>query len=132
MKKTHTAVMGIVKFDKKILILKRNADRSSSPNKWQPVSGFIDEREALEDAVLRETKEETNLNGEIKTPGKVVDVTDKWGRWINIVFLVAVDSDEVKIDLSEHSEFKWINSEEISNFDCVAGMKEYLEAVGLL
>lgn len=41
-------------------------------------------------------------------------------------------SDQVKIDLAEHSEYKWIKPKEITKFDCVAGAKEDLESVGLL
>lgn len=130
--KTYATVISIVKFGEKILLLKRNPNRHSSPNKWQPVSGFIGEREAGEDAVLREVKEETGLDGKIVKVGKVFEVADNWGRWIILPFLISVDSDKVKIDLEEHSECKWVKSREITKFDCVAGIKEDLESVGLL
>ena len=130
--KTYATVIGIVKFGEKILLLKRNPDRHSSPNKWQPNSGFIGEREPAEDAVLREIKEETGLDGKIIKAGKVFEVTDNWGRWIILPFLVSVDSDKVKIDLKEHSEYKWIKPEEVAKFDCVAGVKEDLRSVGLI
>lgn len=130
--KTYATVIGIIKFGEKILLLKRNPNRHSSPNKWQPVSGFIGEKEAAEDAVLREVKEETGLEGKIIKAGKVFEVTDNWGRWIIMAFLISVDSDKVKIDLKEHSEYRWVKPEEITEFDCVAGIKEDLESVGLL
>ena len=130
--KTHVTVVGIVKFNEKILLLKRNPNRHSSPNKWQPVSGFIEEREAAEDAVLREVKEETELDGKIIKTGKVFEVIDNWGRWIIISFLISVDSDKIKIDPEEHSEYKWIKPREITKFDCVAGIEKDLESVGLL
>lgn len=130
--KTYATVIGVVKFGEKILLLKRNPDRHSSPNKWQPVSGFIAEREAAEDAVLREVKEETGLDGKIVKAGKVFEVTDDWGRWGILAFLISVNSDKVKIDLKEHSEYKWIKPKEITKFDCVAGIKEDLQSVGLL
>ena len=130
--KTYATVIGVVKFDEKILLLKRNQNRSSSPNKWQFVSGFIKERESAEDAVKREIREETGLDGRIVNKGKVFEVTDTWGRWIIIPFLISVDSDKIKIDLKEHSEYKWITPEEIVNFDCVAGINEDLKSVDLL
>lgn len=65
MVKTYACVIGVVKFDDKVLLLKRASNRHTSPNKWQPPSGYIGEREAAEDAVLREVKEETGLNGKI-------------------------------------------------------------------
>jgi 8-oxo-dGTP diphosphatase len=132
MKKTYATVIGVVIFEGKILLLKRTDNRHSSPNKWQPVSGFIGEREAAEDAVLREVKEETGLKGKIIKVGKVFEVSDNWGRWVIMPFLVSVETDRVKIDKTEHSEYKWVKPKEIKHFDCVAGVKEDLEAVGLL
>ena len=132
MKKTYATVVGVVKFGEKILILKRNPNRHSSPNKWQPVSGFIGEREAAEDAALREVKEETGLDGKITNSGKVFEVIDDWGRWIIATFLISVNSEKVKIDKKEHSEYKWIKPKEISKFDCVAGIEKDLKSVGLL
>lgn len=129
---TYATVIGIVQFKDKILLLKRNPDRRSSPNLWQPVSGFIGEGETGEDAVLREVEEESGLKGGIVKAGKVFEVTDDWGRWIILTFLISVDSSEVKIDPKEHSEYKWIEPKEIDNFDCVKGVGEDLEVVGLL
>ncbi|NOQ38382.1 NUDIX hydrolase, partial [archaeon] len=41
--KTYAAVVGIIKFDDKILLLKRNGKRATSPNLWQGVSGALKE-----------------------------------------------------------------------------------------
>ena len=132
MKKTYATVIGIVKLGDKILLLKRTPGRHSSPNKWQPVSGFIGEREAAEDAVLREVEEETGLKGKIAKTGKVFEITDDWGRWVIMSFLISVNSDKVKFDPEEHSEIVWVKPEEITKFNLVAGVREDLESVGLL
>ncbi|MCK5451838.1 MAG: NUDIX domain-containing protein, partial [Candidatus Aenigmarchaeota archaeon] len=113
-------------------ILKRNGNRATSPNLWQGVSGALKEREAVEDAVLREVKEETGLDSRIVKAGGIIDVTDKYGRWIVFPFLVSVDSDNVKIDENEHTEYKWINPGEIEDFDCVLGTIKDLTALGLV
>jgi 8-oxo-dGTP diphosphatase len=136
---TYVAVIGVVKLnsnggernDDYILLLKRNAQRRTSPNKWQTPSGFINEGESAEEAILREVKEETALDGTIKKSGSVFEVIDQWARWIIIPFLILVKSDKVVIDNKEHSEFKWIKIDEISNFECVKGINEDLKAVGL-
>lgn len=130
--KTYATVVGIPIFKGKILILKRNPDRSSSPNKWQPVSGYIGEKEPAEEAVLREIKEETGLDGEIVKKGDILEITDEWGRWASIPYLVSVETDEVKIDQDEHTEYKWIEPERIDGFDCVAGIRKKLESVEVL
>jgi 8-oxo-dGTP diphosphatase len=110
---------------------KRNARRRTSPNKWQTPSGFINEGESAEEAVLREVKEETALDGTIKKSGDVFDVIDEWARWIIIPFLILVKSDKVVIDTREHSEFRWVKVEEVSSFECVKGIDQDLKAVGL-
>lgn len=78
---TYVAVIGVVKLDNDdyrddctILLLKRNAQRRTSPNKWQTPSGFINEGESAEEAVLREVKEETALDGTIKKSGSAFEV----------------------------------------------------------
>src|ERR687895_1524022 len=90
---TYVAVIGIVKLDDdRILLLKRNARRRTSPNKWQTPSGFMKEGESAEEAVLREVKEETALDGTIKKSGSAFEVVDEWARWIILPFLVLVKS----------------------------------------
>jgi 8-oxo-dGTP diphosphatase len=129
---TYVTVIGIVKLhDDRILLLKRNADRRTSPNKWQTPSGFMKEHESAEEAVLREVKEETSLEGTIIKWGSTLEVIDEWARWIIIPFLILVESDKVKIDAMEHSEFKWITTDNITNFECVKGIEDDLRSVGL-
>ncbi len=130
---TYVVVLGVVRLDddNRILLLKRSPQRRTSPNKWQTPSGFLKEGEAAEEAILREVQEETLLDGTIIKSGKSFEILDEWGRWIIIPFLIAVKSDKVVIDASEHSQFKWIMVNEISNFECVKGIDEDLRAVGL-
>ncbi len=135
---TYVVVIAVVKLDDDnndrhdcILLLRRNAQRRTSPNKWQTPSGFIKEGESAEEAVLREVKEETALDGTIKKSGSAFEVIDEWARWIILPFLVLVKSYKVVIDTREHSEFKWVKVDEISSFECVKGIEEDLKAVGL-
>jgi 8-oxo-dGTP diphosphatase len=132
---TYVAVIGVVKLDDDhddcILLLKRNAQRTTSPNKWQTPSGFMNEGESAEEAVLREVKEETALEGTIKKSGSAFEVVDEWARWIIVPFLILVKSDKVVIDTREHSEFRWVKVDEVSSFECVKGIEEDLKAVGL-
>jgi 8-oxo-dGTP diphosphatase len=133
---TYVAVIGVVKLDDEeeeayILLLKRSAQRRTSPNKWQTPSGFMNEGESAEEAVLREVKEETALEGTIKKSGSAFEVVDEWARWIIIPFLISVKSNKVVIDTREHSEFRWVKVNEVSSFECVKGIDEDLKAVGL-
>ncbi len=134
---TYVAVIGVVKLDNDdrdeciILLLKRNAQRRTSPNKWQTPSGFMKEGESAEEAIIREVKEETDLEGKIEKSGSVFEVVDEWARWIIVPFLISVKSDRVVIDTREHSEFRWVKVNEVSSFECVKGIDEDLKAVGL-
>ena len=130
---TYVAVIGVVKLndDDRILLLKRNARRRTSPNKWQTPSGFLNEGESAEEAALREVKEETSLDGTILKGGRAFEVLDEWARWVIIPFLISVKSDKVVIDTKEHSEFRWIKVDEVSSFECVKGIEEDLKAVRL-
>jgi 8-oxo-dGTP diphosphatase len=135
---TYVVVIAVVKLDDDnndrhdcILLLRRNAQRRTSPNKWQTPSGFMKEGESAEEAVLREVKEETALDGTIKKSGSAFEVVDEWARWIILPFLVLVKSYKVVIDTREHSEFKWVKVDEISSLECVKGIEEDLKAVGL-
>ena len=130
---TYVAVIGVVKLndDDRILLLKRNARRRTSPNKWQTPSGFLNEGESAEEAALREVKEETSLDGTILKGGRAFEVLDEWARWVIIPFLISVKSDKVVIDTKEHSEFRWIKVDEVSSFECVKGIEEDLKSVGL-
>ena len=49
--------------NKKILLLKRNADKSLFPGFWTFASGGVEETDlSIQDTVVREVKEETNLD----------------------------------------------------------------------
>ncbi len=135
---TYVVVVAVVKLGDNnndrhdcILLLRRNAQRRTSPNKWQTPSGFMKEGESAEGAVLREVKEETALDGTIKKSGSAFEVVDEWARWIILPFLVLVKSYDVVIDTREHSEFKWVKVDEVPSFECVKGIEEDLKAVGL-
>jgi len=130
---TYVAVIGVVILDNdgRIIMLKRNAQRRTSPNKWQTPSGFMKEGESAEEAVLREVWEETSLSGTIKKSGSVFEVVDNWARWIIVPFLISVKTDKVIIDSKEHSEFRWVKVDEISTFECVKGIDKDLKSVGL-
>ena len=130
--KTYVICVGIVEFDEKILILKRTQNKHFSPNEWEFVSGFIREHENAEGCVLREVKEETGLKGKIAKSGHAFETKDKYGRWVIIPFLIKVNSYKVNLDIKEHSEYKWIKTNEIDKFETVVDLKKDLETIGLL
>ena len=59
---------GIVKNkDNEILILRRHPKSRTNPHKWELPGGKVDPGEFFDEALVREIKEETNLDGAVVT-----------------------------------------------------------------
>lgn len=112
-----------------ILIVRRAAYEDFLPNKLELPSGHIDEGETVVEALIRETKEETNLD--IEKIERYIDNFDyrskngKLCRQFN--FLVKVNNlKELKLNPEEHSEYIWVSKGGWKEFE----LDDYL--VGLL
>lgn len=130
--KTYFAVTGIVKNKGKILLLKKSPADWNYPNKWSFCSGYVKEFEAAEDTVLREIKEETDLDAKIIRRGILFELADrkKRKRWIVTPFLCEVNSQKIKLD-HENTESVWIALKDIKKYDTVPGLKKDLKILGL-
>lgn len=105
----------------KVLIIQRSSDEHMLPNKWEFPSGKKEPMEKVEDAAVRECKEETNLDVEVVKPIGVFNFG--WEREneirdaTEIVFLVKIKgSANVKLS-DEHQNFAWIGIGEINKYD---------------
>ena len=96
----------------KILILKRHPKQKVAPGKWEMTGGKLEMDESLEECLIREVKEETNIDIEIK---KILYATDHntkiLGKVVIIVYLCEPKNDEVILS-QEHSDYKWVGVEE--------------------
>ena len=89
-------VDGVILDDNKILLIKRKGEPFKG--KWALPGGFVEYNEKVEDAVIREIKEETGVNTEIK---ELVGVysdpkRDPRGHTVSIVFLLDIISGGIK------------------------------------
>lgn len=112
------------------LLLKRSENRDVQPGKWDFPSGHIDEDEEPKNAALRELKEETGLLGKVLKSGEPFAVDTEDGFYEVHPFLVKVKG---TVELSrEHTDYKWVKSSELKDFETVEGLKKDLEKVGAL
>ena len=105
MKKPSIAVDGIITKDGKILLIKRKNEPFKG--KWALPGGFVEYGERVEEAVLREIKEETGLNAKIK---KLLGVysdpnRDPRGHTISIVFILEAEGEAKGGDDAEEAKF---------------------------
>lgn len=98
--------VNIITDDKnRILVLKRSLKSKSSPGLWNLPGGKVKKRESLNQAVIREASEETNL--EVKPLGKPFHV---YYYPKTAVYAIKARLIKGKIVLNkEHSEFKWVS-----------------------
>ena len=108
---SNLAVKAFIVKDNKLLILKRSPNDVQKPSVWEIPGGRLEVDEDPKTGLIREVKEETNIDIEIFQPINVNHFTRDDGIIITmIIFLCKPLSEEVKISY-EHSDFKWINIE---------------------
>lgn len=112
-KDDNTAVVGIVHFNQRVLFLRRK----KPPLNFCPPCGRVEFNESLEDALLREIKEETKL--EIKKykfvsywEGKHLDKPIK-----SYIFVCEAVNDKVVLSPSEHSEYAWVDLKDLYKWE---------------
>lgn len=110
-----------------LLILKRSDEVGNYKGKWNAISGYLDELRPIREKVLEELHEEVGIDlqmieslefGEVyELPDEDIDKT-----WIIQPVLVGLNTKpDLKIDW-EHTEYKWINPEDLVKHDCISGL----------
>lgn len=112
-------VHGLMKVNDKYLVIKRTAIKRGKPNSyplyWDIPGGMVEEGELPTDALIRESKEEVNLDIIVKNiihEDSNLD-TEKNIVFTRLVYLCEVlnnDISNIKLQLDEHTEFKLITS----------------------
>ena len=130
--RTAIVVTVFIKFNDKLLLLKRSNKVSTYRGKWNTVAGYIDEIKPVEDKIYEELKEEIGIkkdnikNFRLSEPFSFKD--NKINRtWIINPAVVELNKKpEIKLDW-EHVEYKWIYPKDINNFNTVPNLKESLK-----
>jgi len=118
-KKIAPVINCIVKYNDKILILKRSKKLRFYPNVWNGVSGFLDDDKSIIEKAKEELKEEINVASKhIKQiiQAKQIIVNDpKTKKWLITPVLVIITTNKIKTNW-ETQKYKWIKPEEIKKY----------------
>lgn len=116
-----------IKFNDKILLLKRSDKVATYKGKWNAVAGYIDENKPLSEKIMEELKEEIGIEKDnIKDIifGKPFNLHDDKidTTWIVHPSLAELNSlPKIKLDF-EHIDLVWINPSEMGNYDTVPNL----------
>jgi 8-oxo-dGTP pyrophosphatase MutT (NUDIX family) len=134
-KKRVNVITVFLEHDKKILILKRSQKVKTMKTKWGGISGYIEHEEPVKRA-LKEIEEETGLSNKNVTllrtgePLEAVQSNEPEIVWIVHPYLFSSNTDQIRIDW-EHDEYRWINPEEMKNYETVPRLGDALDSVML-
>lgn len=128
MKKPYgLTVRGIIKNDaNEILIVKRHPKSRTDPEMWELPGGKVESGEEFADALVREIKEETNLDVEIGDFAEAIQNNYTHKRTVQIMMYLCEVKGEIKIS-DEHTEWMWASLEKIKGLEISTSLKKVLE-----
>ena len=120
-------VAAIIRNDEgKILIAQRNLNKSQG-GLWEFPGGKIESGETKEEAIVREIKEELNMNIKVDSffDEKIYEYPDKTIRLIALNCSMISDSYEVL----EHEDIKWISEDEFKAYEFAPADIYFIEKI---
>lgn len=132
----YLIVHGLVKIHDKYLLIKRTEIKRGKPNSfplyWDIPGGMVEDGELPQDAVIRETKEEVNLDIEV---GNIIHEDSNYDEikksvYTRLVYECFIKENQSENDIilqkDEHSEYRLISDlDEMENEKIV----DYLEKI---
>jgi len=109
-----------------ILILKRAPDSRSNPRCWELPGGKVEPGESFDHAMIREIKEETNLNISLRRAVGIAQQDLPHIHSVHVIMTVEVDSGDLKIS-DEHTDYRWASLEEIKSLNLSNWFESFLE-----
>ncbi|WP_349680918.1 NUDIX hydrolase [Methanobrevibacter sp. UBA212] len=127
MKSYGLTVRGIIKNDSgEILIVKRHPKSRTDPEMWELPGGKVEKGEHFADALVREIKEETNLN--VNVGDFCEAVQNDYSHKRTVQLMMYLDDVEGSVAISEeHTEYMWASIEKIESLELSSSLKKLLE-----
>lgn len=117
----------IVKNEKdKILVLRRHPKSKTNPHKWELPGGKIEKGEFFDEALIREVKEETNLDVKVGDFCEAVQDDYPHKRTVQLIMYSKDITGEVKIS-DEHDDWMWASINEIKSLDITSSLEKIIE-----
>jgi 8-oxo-dGTP diphosphatase len=107
-----------------LLLLRRIPD---FPGSWELPGGSVEAGELLEQALVREIREETGLSVDVGRPfsASLFEAAGPEGKPVTVVaieYLCTVESPgTIRLSPTEHDRFAWIRAHELSKYSLVPG-----------
>ena len=120
-------VRGVIKNDDgEILIVKRHPKSRTDPEMWELPGGKVEEGEFFADALIREIKEETDLDSAVGEFCEAVQNDYMHKRTVQLMMYLEDVTGEVKIS-DEHTDWMWANLEELKSLELSSSLKKVLK-----
>jgi 8-oxo-dGTP diphosphatase len=127
MKAYGLTVRGIIRNSEgEILIVKRHAKSRTDPEMWELPGGKVEKGEHFADALVREIKEETNLDVNVGDFCEAIQNDYPHKRTVQLMMYLDDINGSVEIS-DEHTQFKWASMDEIINLKLSTSFKKVLE-----
>lgn len=127
MKAYGLTVRGIIKNRAgEILIVKRHPKSRTDPEMWELPGGKVEKGEHFSDALIREIKEETNLDVSVGDFAEAIQNDYMHKRTVQLMMYLENVEGEVKIS-EEHTDWMWIDLDEIRRLEISTSLKKVLE-----
>lgn len=127
MKSYGLTVRGIIKNENgEILIVKRHPKSRTDPEMWELPGGKVEKGEFFADALVREIKEETNLDVEVGDFAEAIQNDYSHKRTVQLMMYLENIKGEVKIS-EEHTDWMWADLKKIKSLEISTSLKKVLE-----
>ena len=128
MKRDYGLTMrGIIKNDdNEILVLKRHPKSRTDPDTWELPGGKVEAGEFFDDALVREIKEETNLDCKVGDLAIAIQHDYSYKRTVQMIMYLDNIEGEIKIS-DEHTDWMWASVDKIKTLKLSSCLEKVLE-----
>jgi len=127
--KPTLGVLGIIRRDERLILIQR-AEHVPAPLAWCFPGGHIEPGETQQQALVREIREEINL--EVEPGEKLMTQTKRGGNLVLHCWSATIVSGEARPNPDEVADLRWMTPQEVRTLEGVLpGTTEILDRIGL-